>query len=77
MTSDQSLMQPYDIGLQIDSHYEFRDKIIPEFLELGKKIFYLQCQLDKTIGELEQSRKWIQYYKNKSDQINLVTKQFS
>jgi hypothetical protein len=77
MTSDQSLMQPYDIGAAIDAHYDFRNKIIPEFLALGKKAFQLQCELDKAIAEVEQSRKWIKYYKNKSDQMNLVTKQIS
>jgi hypothetical protein len=77
MTSDQSLMQPYDIGAAIDAHYDFRNKIIPEFLALGNKALNMQCELDKAIAEVEQSRKWIQYYKNKSDQMNLVTKQIS
>ena len=66
-------MAPYDIGSAIDAHYDFRNKIVTEFLALGKKAFYLQCELDKAIAEIEQSRKWIQYYKNKADQVNLVT----
>lgn len=69
MTSTQSHMEAYDIGEAIDRHYEFRKKFIPELLALGKKAFTLQCELDAVRAELEQSRKWIQYYKNEAERV--------
>jgi hypothetical protein len=86
-TMQQSRMSPYDtpydIGATIDRHYEFRKKVIPELLALSKKAFTLQTELDAARAQLEQSRKWIQYYKNEAERVKreygfyLVTKSAS
>jgi len=79
----QSHMVPYDIGAAIDRHYDFRKKVIPELLSLGKKAFTLQFELDAARSELKQSRRWVEYYKNEAERVKreygfyLVTKSAS
>jgi hypothetical protein len=60
---------PYDFAAAIDRHYEFRAQVIPELLALGKKAFTLQSELDSTRAELEQSRRWVEYYRAESERI--------
>ena len=62
---------PYDFAAAIDRHYEFRAQVIPELLALGKKAFTLQCELDSARAELEQSRRWVEYYRAESERIKI------
>ena len=86
-------MEPYDISAMPSWHFDLgdileRNQKVREcswkaFIEKCRECSALQSELDVARAELEQSRRWIQYYKTEAERIKreygfyLVTKSAS
>lgn len=79
MSAPQSHMQPCDIGKLPSWHFDLNaileryhavnESIWNAFVGKSRECFTLQCELDSARAELEQSRRWVQYYMSEAERI--------
>ena len=79
MSAPQSHMEPCDIGNLPSWHFELnailkkyhavQESIWNAFVGKSRECFTLQCELDSAHAELEQSRRWAEFYKKENERI--------